>query len=143
MIKAKNMRSLAIEEAPKGVGESPREYLNEVLLQGRISSLLTEKSLPSGDVVLEMRIVVERPRRKQSAKSVAGGEEPGVDSKRARREVDSIDLAMWSPKSQRQARKLAVGDWVQCKGAIRRRFWRSANGLASRWQIEVADIRTF
>jgi single-strand DNA-binding protein len=41
-------------------------------------------------------------------------------------------------------RKIALtleGDeWVEISGSIHRRFWQSPGGVASRWQIEAAEI---
>jgi single-strand DNA-binding protein len=36
-------------------------YVNDVALVGRLSGAVERKTLPSGDMVLEWRIVVERP----------------------------------------------------------------------------------
>jgi single-strand DNA-binding protein len=41
-------------------------------------------------------------------------------------------------------RKVALtleGDeWIEVLGSIHRRFWQSPTGVASRWQIEAAEI---
>lgn len=102
----------------------PHDGVNEVHLVGCVSSLPTTKVLPSGDEVVEFRIVIDRRRRRG-----------------AKREVDSLELAAWNPREKRQALKLTPGQWVEIDGSVHRRFWSSPKGLASRWQIEVSLLR--
>ena len=93
--------------------------LNDVLLRGRISTLAIEKELPSGDKVCEFRIVIAR------------SNEEGFDA---------IDISAWSSKLRRTALALKSDQWVEVTGSIKRRFWRGATGLASRWQIDASEI---
>ena len=93
--------------------------LNNVLLRGRISTLAIEKELPSGDKVCEFRIVIARTN------------EEGFDA---------IDISAWSSKLRRTALALKSDQWVEVTGSIKRRFWRGATGLASRWQIDANEI---
>lgn len=93
--------------------------LNDVLLRGRISSIATEKELPSGDKVMEFRIVIART---------------GEDG------FDTIDISAWSAKLRRTAGALKVDQWVEITGSIKRRFWRGSTGIASRWQIDAMEI---
>jgi len=93
--------------------------LNDVLLRGRVSSPGIEKELPSGDKIVEFRIVIAR------------SDEAGFDT---------IDISAWSAKLRRSASSLKVQEWVEISGSIKRRFWRSATGLASRWQIDASEI---
>jgi len=93
--------------------------LNDVLLRGRVSSLAVEKELPSGDKVMEFRIVIAR------------SNEEGFDT---------IDISAWSSKLRRTAGSLKSDQWVEVSGSIKRRFWRGATGLASRWQIDASEI---
>lgn len=93
--------------------------LNDVLLRGRVSSLAIEKELPSGDKVMEFRIVIAR----------SDGEG-----------FDTIDISAWSSKLRRTAGSLKNDQWVEVSGSIKRRFWRGAAGLASRWQIDASEI---
>lgn len=105
-----------------------RKGVNEVHLQGCVSSLPTAKILPSGDEVVEFRIVIDRMQR-------CGGQ------KSLRREVDSLEIAAWNPRERRAALKLQPGDWIRIEGSVHRRFWSSPKGIASRWQIEVSVLR--
>ncbi|MEJ0014577.1 MAG: single-stranded DNA-binding protein [Actinomycetota bacterium] len=101
-----------------------RNPRNEVYLEGRVSNLPTQKQLPSGDTVVEFRIVIDR-RTKRGTK----------------REVDTLDVAVWLAKSRKSALSLCVDDWVAVEGAVRRRFWKAPTGLASRWQVEASQLR--
>jgi single-strand DNA-binding protein len=103
------------------------DYLNEVSLVGRLSGDPTEKSLPSGDKVVEFRVVIARDRKSSRGKK-------GL--------VDTIDVAAWSAVNRKIALKLNEHSWVAISGSIRRRFWQSPAGLASRWQVEASDIST-
>ena len=106
--------------AKKVEAELIEDYsFNDVLLRGRVSGNPNEKELPSGDRVVEFRIVIGR------------GDRDGVDT---------LDIAAWSAKTRRTALSLKTEEWVEVSGAIRRRFWRNAAGLASRWQVEASAI---
>jgi len=93
--------------------------LNDLLLRGRVSAQAIEKELPSGDKVVEFRLIVSRLER--------GG-------------VDTLDIAAWSAKMRRSALTLKEGEWVEISGSIHRRFWSGPTGGASRWQVEAAEI---
>jgi len=104
----------------KKITEVEEDYsLNDVLLRGRVSQEAIEKQLPSGDKVVEFRLIVTRDR--QSG-------------------VDTLDIAAWSAKSRRSALSLVADEWVEISGSIHRRFWSGPAGLASRWQVEAVEI---
>jgi single-strand DNA-binding protein len=116
------MSSISKSKAPSkaAAGIDP---VNSVLLIGRVTSKGVEKVLPSGDKVVEFRIVVGREK-----------------SRGAKKEVDSLDIAAWSSKTRRAALSIKVDNWVQVSGAVRRRFWQAPTGLASRWQVEASEV---
>jgi single-stranded DNA-binding protein len=93
--------------------------LNDLLLRGRVSAPATSKELPSGDKVVEFRLIITRTEREG---------------------VDTLDIAAWSAKSRKIALTLEGDEWVEISGAIHRRFWQSPTGVASRWQIEADEI---
>ena len=97
--------------------------VNEVRLVGRVTSLAVEKELPSGDKVVEFRVVIGRGKLRNGKK-----------------EVDSLDIAAWSAKARRAALAVKIDSWVEVKGSVRRRFWRAPTGLASRWQVEASEV---
>ncbi len=104
----------------KKVVEKELDYsLNDCLLRGRVSALATDRELPSGEHVVEFRLIVSRTEREG---------------------VDTLDIAAWSGKNRRTALSLKAGEWVEIAGSIRRRFWQGPAGLASRWQIEAESI---
>jgi single-stranded DNA-binding protein len=93
--------------------------LNDCLLRGRVSAAAVERELPSGDQVVEFRLIITRSQREG---------------------VDTLDIAAWSAKNRRSALSLKAGQWVEISGSVRRRFWQGPAGLASRWQIEAESI---
>ena len=103
------------------------DYVNEVSLTGRLSGEVREKDLPSGDKVVEFRVVIGRD---------------GKGSKGKKSLVDTIDVAAWSAVNRKAALKLNENSWVAISGSIRRRFWQSPTGLASRWQVESSEIHS-
>ena len=93
--------------------------LNDVLLRGRVSQAATTKELPSGDKVVEFRLIVTRD---------------------VREGVDTLDIAAWSAKVRKVALSLCEDEWVEISGSVHRRFWQAPSGVASRWQIEADEI---
>jgi single-strand DNA-binding protein len=97
--------------------------LNDLLLRGRVSAEATTKELPSGDKVVEFRVVIGREQ-----------------SRNGKKEVDSLDIAAWSARARKAALAVKIDTWVEVKGSVRRRFWRAPTGLASRWQVEASEV---
>jgi single-strand DNA-binding protein len=106
------------EKAEK-IEEEVDYSLNDLLLRGRVSAPASQKELPSGDKVVEFRLIVTRSEREG---------------------VDTLDIAAWSAKMRKVALSLQGDEWVEVSGSIHRRFWQSPSGVASRWQIEAAEI---
>jgi len=98
--------------------EPVNEPVNEVRLRGRWTAAV-ERALPSGDEVVTARLVVHR----------LG---PGVDT---------IDCAVWVGPLRRRALKVPEGTIVEVDGSLRRRFWRTPTGAASRYEVEVSALR--
>ena len=115
-------KSVSKKKSPKiaATEEIEIDYsLNDLLLRGRVSAPATSKELPSGDKVVEFRLIITRTEREG---------------------VDTLDIAAWSAKSRKIALTLEGDEWVEISGAIHRRFWQSPTGVASRWQIEADEI---
>lgn len=93
--------------------------LNDCLLRGRVSACAVDKQLPNGEHVVEFRLIINRESRDG---------------------VDTLDIAAWSAKNRKIALSLQPGEWIEIEGAVRRRFWQSPSGVASRWQIEALSI---
>ena len=105
--------------ATRTAGPTTPTYVNTVELSGRVSGEPDAKVLPSGDDLVTLRVVVVRP---------TGGP------------VDTIDLACWSAGARRSAARLSDGDEVHVTGALRRRFFRTPGGAASRYEVEVTNL---
>lgn len=118
------MKRMRQEDA--GVGTIGLGF-NEVVLIGRISGSPEERELPSGDSVVQLRLVV--PRTASRGRAGGGGAT-----------VDTIDVSCWTKALQRKAVRLKPGDLVTVRGALRRRFWRSPGGPASRYDVEATGL---
>lgn len=103
---------------------SPTPACNEVVLVGRVSAVPQRRDLPSGDALVTLRVVVDRPPQK------------GV----TKRSVDVIDVACWSKRTQRTAGSLVADDGVRVEGALRRRFFAAGGGRASRYEVEATRL---
>lgn len=93
-----------------------------MFLRGRLAEAAQQRELPSGDVLISFRLTVARP--------------PG---ERAR--VDSIECVTTRPAARRTLERAQAGEELELTGSLRRRFWRSPGGTASRYSVDVASIR--
>lgn len=107
-------------EAPSGSA-----HVNTVSLLGRLAADPEPRELPSGDLLLTFRLVIDRP-------DTAAAQ---------RRQVDTIDCAAWTARVQRTVRSWTAGDVVSVEGHLRRRFRRSETGATSRVEVEVTKAR--
>ena len=119
--------------ATKGSGGPRRAVViegpNEVVLAGRVSGEPTVRVLPSGDELVSWRLVVGRDNRGISA---SGRQLPTVDT---------IDCVAFKAGVRRTAARWAGGEVIEVRGELRRRFWRGAQGAASRCEVEVLEIK--
>jgi single-strand DNA-binding protein len=99
-------------------------HLNCVTIVGRVSAVPDVRDLPSGDRLVTLRVVVDRPPGRGSTKRV----------------VDVIDVACWGRRTQRTATSLGPSDTVRVKGALRRRFFSTGAGRASRYEVEASRL---
>ena len=104
------------------------ELVNEVRIRGRVSGQPRHKQLPSGDVVVSIRVVVPRP---EGARSGAGR---AVN-------VDTFECVAWTRRPQSVMARLSGDEHVLVTGALRRRFWRAGGAVASMVEIEVARLK--
>ncbi len=111
---ARSARTARPEAAPSQAPPS----VNEVRLQGRWHGA-QQRELPSGDVLVTARVVVARPE---------GG-------------VDTLDCAIWPARLRRKVLGWAEGSQVELDGSLRRRFWRTPAGAASRYEVHVSRIQ--
>ena len=117
--------SPAATAAARPRAAAPIEYRNEVALTGRLAAPAIERVLPSGDVLLTFRVIVERPRAREDE----------------RKSVDSINCAAWRGDIRRMVGGWQEGDVVEVSGAIRRRWWRPGVEVTSVFEVEVTSGR--
>lgn len=122
-------RAAAPVRAVEELGSKPA-HVNTVLLVGRLAADPVLRELPSGDLLLSWRLVVQRPSEVVSAS--AGRRPPSVDT---------LDCATFLVEVQDQVAGWSPGEVVEVAGALRRRFWRAAAGVASRCEVEVTRAR--
>jgi len=103
--------------------------VNEVRLVGRLAAAPEQRGLPSGDVLVVFRVVVDR---------VEPADRRGA---RAGRSVDTIDCAGWRGDVRRVVSAWRPGDTVEVRGALQRRFWRGPYGPTSRYEVAVSKAR--
>lgn len=94
---------------------------NQVRLTGTVAASPQRRVLPSGDEVVTVRLVVRRP----------------PSTREGAPTVDTVDCAAWRAGVRRTVSSWAAGEQVAVEGALRRRFWRSPSGPASRYEVEV------
>ena len=97
---------------------------NAVTLVARVTTEAEQCELPSGDTLMKFRVVV--PRHKPVTKAT----------------VDTIDCVAFKSAVQRKSANLEIGDIVEITGELRRRFWKTGAGVASRMEVEVTKLRT-
>ena len=98
--------------------------VNVVRLVGRLSAPPVEVVLPSGDKMCTFRVVVGRP-----------------ESHKSLQRVDALECVAFMARVRRSALSWQPGDVVEVEGAIRRRFFRTPAGAASRVEVEVSSAR--
>ncbi len=115
--------------------------VNEVHLVGRVSAEPETRTLPSGDEVVLLRIVVgRRPTRSRApVKRLADGGAGAGPSTRSG--VDTIDVACWGAGVRRTALRLHAGQPIEVLGALRRRFYRAGSTTQSRYEVEATRVR--
>jgi single-strand DNA-binding protein len=95
---------------------------NWVFLRGRLADEPVARELPSGDVLTVFRLTVSRP-----------------SSERGR--VDSLECSTMKPRARRSLERADAGDQLEVSGSLRRRFWRTPAGPASRYAVDVETVK--
>jgi single-strand DNA-binding protein len=83
-------------------------YVNQVSLVGRLSERPTAKTLPSGDLIMMWRLIVDRP---------------AIERRTPRRVVDTINCVTFDNRLFGPAHEWRPDDILELHGALRRRFW--------------------
>lgn len=104
---------------------------NHVVLTGRVSKAPEQRELPSGDLLVTFRLVVDReqPVRPSAAKG--------------RPRSDWFDCAVWTSRLATRVLTWKLGDRVTIEGGLRRRYFRggAAATAATRVEVEVLQAR--
>jgi single-strand DNA-binding protein len=111
--------------------------VNEVRLVGRLSRSPESRKLPSGDEVIQLRLVVRRPPEVRSKSAAVTSEA----ARAARAGVDVIDVSCWSAATRRSALRLAEGETLEVEGVLRRRFYRVGPAVQSRYDVVAGSLR--
>jgi single-strand DNA-binding protein len=100
---------------------------NVVSLAGRLTGSPEERALPSGDVIVTFRVSVPRQDTPMSRGS--------------KQTSDWVDCVALGARCRRTVSTWQVGDEVTLDGALRRRFYRTGAGAATRLEVEVLKAR--
>jgi single-strand DNA-binding protein len=95
---------------------------NWVFLRGRLAEEPVARELPSGDVLTVFRLTVSRP-----------------SNERGR--VDSLECSTVKARARRSLERADAGDQLEVTGSLRRRFWRTPAGAASRYAVDVETVK--
>jgi single-strand DNA-binding protein len=98
-------------------------YVNDVSLVGRLSDTPLVKTLPSGDLMMLWRLIVDRP---------------AAERRTPKRVVDTINCVTFDDRLFGQAREWRPGELLEIHGALRRRFW--PGGSACDVAVRRADV---
>ena len=96
---------------------------NQVYLRGRLADVPVLRELPSGDTLAVFRVTVQRPPSDQRGR------------------VDSLECASVSARVHKVLARAEPGQQIEVTGSLRRRFWRTPTGPASRYAVEVIAVK--
>lgn len=99
---------------------------NRIVLRGRVADRPEARTLPSGDVVVALRLIVDRSTTAR---------------RRSRQSVDTFDCSLWTARLRAAAVKLAAGDRIEVAGELRRSFSRGGRGVTSRVFVDVGTLK--
>jgi single-strand DNA-binding protein len=108
-------------------GAAPPDPVNRVRLRGKVTTAAEQRELPSGAVVVSVRLSVAR--------------EPSPMTTGSRQTTDWVDCSAWGAKVRRSVASWRTGDVVEVEGALRRRFSRATSGPSTRLEVEVLGAR--
>lgn len=109
--------------------------VNRVVLEGRLTRDPEERTLPSGDLLVVLRVAVHRPDGSRiDSVEVAVGPPPGRGHRRA--PGQALTATVRSCAARR------AGDRVRVEGHLERRFWRAGGAPRTRMQVVAHEVRT-
>lgn len=107
--------------------QTESDFLNEVVLRGRVSGDPQVRELPSGSSLVSFRLVVNRQRTAMTAAS--------------KQVSDWVECAAWSAALRKRSLGWADGDRVEVRGALRRRYFQAAGQARTSVEVEVLGGR--
>lgn len=109
------------------------EDRNHIVLEGRLSADPERRELPSGDELVQLRVVVQRPDGSgvDSLPVVVG---PGPPKGQRRRPGQA------SRREVRRAGGLACDEGVRVEGWLQRRFWAAEGARRTRLQVVATSV---
>jgi single-strand DNA-binding protein len=121
-----------VDEVAAGQDAPEVADLNEVRLVGRVSGRPERRTLPSGDELVSLRVVVRRPGTGVDTFDVAVGPAPPSGVRARGSQVGRRLLAA--------AERVDHGDRVELTGTLRRRWWGGGGARQSRVEVRAATI---
>lgn len=109
------------------MGTTEIPYENVIRICGRVAQDPVRRTLPSGDTLVTIRVIVRRSPRAR---------------RRSRVPVDAFECVGWTQRVQRSMTRLRPDDVVEIDGELRRRFRRVAGAPVSTVEIELTSCRT-
>jgi single-strand DNA-binding protein len=107
--------------------------VNAVRLRGRLSSVPTRRTLPSGDEVVGFRVVVRRPEGGSvDTIDVSVGPAPAAGRRRQPGQVGRRALAA--------VQRLDVDQRIEVAGELRRRWWDAGGARRSRLEVRAGAV---
>ena len=97
---------------------------NDVVLRGRLSATAELRTLPSGDALISVRLIVRRPEPRARGSS-----------------VDVLSCITYDRALQRRVALWQPDDVIEVEGALQRRFWRTPTGKASVYEVNCRKGR--
>ncbi len=111
----------------------PPSDRNEARLVGRLSGAPERRTLPSGDEIMSLRVVVQRPGGGSDTVPVQFGPGPPAGRRRGVGQVGRRALAAVD--------RLEDGTRIEVVGAVRRRWWAGPEGRRSRVELHAEAVR--
>jgi single-strand DNA-binding protein len=107
--------------------------VNAVRLRGRLSTVPVRRTLPSGDEVVALRLVVRRPDTSTvDTVDVSVGPAPAAGRRASVGQVGRRSLAA--------AERLEVDQRVEVVGELRRRWWDAGGTRRSRLEVRATAV---
>lgn len=113
--------------------DTPLAGVNQVRLVGRLSGSPERRSLPSGDEIVSLRVVIRRQGGGTDTLPVQLGPGPPAGRRAAPGQVGRRALAA--------VERVEPGSRIEVVGSLRRRWWAGPAGRRSRIEVQAEVVR--